>query len=280
MNTPIRAGLIGSGIAQSRTPGMHMAEGASLGLSYTYEVIDSDDRPGVAFADLLAAAEDKGLAGVNVTYPFKQIALQHVDHAERSATMVGATNTIVFQNGKRVAHNTDVTGFSAAFRSEICGTAPIFHVLLVGAGGAGAAVAHALMDCGVTKLSVLDRDVGAARDLVCMLTELWGDGRADVALHPADVTDRVDGIVNATPMGMAKLPGTAIDLSLIAARHWVADVVYFPLQTALLAGAAVKGCRVMNGAGMAVGQAVDAFVLFTGRPADPVRMRAHFDSLA
>ncbi len=88
--------------------------------------------------------------------------------------------------------------------------------------------------------------------------------------------DRPDGVVNATPVGMAKLPGTSIPTELLDPSLWVADIVYFPLETALLKAARETGCRVLPGSGMAVFQAVRAFQLFTGRPADPLRMKATF----
>ena len=104
-----------------------------------------------------------------------------------------------------------------------------------------------------------------------------GAGRAEAASDPSCAA-QADGIVNATPVGMEKLPGLPIPPEALAPRHWVADVVYFPLETALLRAARAKGCRVLPGSGMAIFQAVRAFGLFTGLTADPARMRATFEA--
>jgi shikimate dehydrogenase len=87
------------------------------------------------------------------------------------------------------------------------------------------------------------------------------------------------GIVNTTPVGMAKFPGTPFDVSLLQARQWAVDIIYFPMETELLRAARARGCRTMGGGGMAVFQAVDAFRLFTGKTADPDRMLRHFEQM-
>ena len=105
-----------------------------------------------------------------------------------------------------------------------------------------------------------------------------GLGRARTVTDIGEAAGIADGIVNATPVGMLKMPGMPIDGALIVPRQWVADIVYFPLETELLAHARAKGCAVLSGAGMALFQAVRAFELFTGVTPDADRMKAVFDS--
>lgn len=279
MTAALRVGLIGAGIQQSRTPAMHMAEAAAQGLTLRYDLLDIDtmaeaDRD---FATILAEAEAAGYSGVNVTYPFKQAALDHLDRASDEVRAVGATNTIVFQDGKRIGHNTDYWGFAENLRRGLDGV-PKALVLMLGAGGAGGAVAHALLDVGVGHLAVCDVRAEAAEALVANLQARHGTDRASVVTDGAAAVPGVDGIVNASPVGMAKLPGTPVPTALLHPGQWVADVVYFPLVTQFLAEARARGCRSLDGSGMALFQAVRAFELFTGRTADPVRMRATFDS--
>ena len=274
----VRVGLIGAGIAASRTPRMHMEEGRALGLDYRYELIDTDTLPdSPSIKALLDDAQARGLAGVNVTFPFKRQALAHVDRIDASAAAVGATNTIVFGDQGRTAYNTDYAGFQRAFLAGI-GTLPFGAVLLIGAGGAGGAVANALLDAGTQILFVHDTDTTSAEALVDSLNARLGAGRARVAGDLRVACAAADGLVNATPVGMAKLPGTPVDMTLVEPRHWVADIVYFPLETAFLAGARAKGCPTIDGSGMAVFQAVVAFEHFTGLTPDPQRMRTTFDS--
>ncbi|WP_321342256.1 shikimate dehydrogenase [Breoghania sp.] len=272
-------GLVGRGIALSRTPFMHEQEGARLGLRYVYRRLDTDTMraPAPDFAEILSAAEITGFAGLNVTYPYKREALAHLDSLSASADNVGAVNTIVLRDGRRSGHNTDCWGFAESFRRNMA-DAPREAVMLLGAGGAGGAVAQALIDCGVKRLFVHDIMEGSAEALVARLNDRVGAGTAEVAPDPARVIDAVDGLVNASPVGMAKLPGAPLPLSLLSDRLWVADIIYFPIETELLRAARERGCRTLSGSGMAVFQAARAFELFTGIKPDPERMKASFDA--
>lgn len=276
----VLAGLIGRGIARSRTPEMHMAEAAAQSLRGVYRIIDVDTLP-VDEQNLeliVHAAEMTGFNGLNVTFPFKMDVIPLLDELSPNAAAVGSVNTIVFRNGKRIGHNTDLWGFAESFRQNMTGVS-VETVLLIGAGGAGVAVAHALADCGVRHLKLFDLDTSRAQKLAGQVEA----NRAGITVTPVTVIDNtacadLSGIVNASPVGMAKTPGTPFPLALLRPDMWVADIVYFPLETELLAGARKLGCRVLPGSGMAVFQAVRAFELFTGRHADPQRMKAAFDA--
>jgi shikimate dehydrogenase len=273
-------GLVGRGITASRSPVMHQREGERLGMRYTYALIDFDSRelPDEALGDVLAAAESAGFAGVNVTHPFKQAVLRHLTELDPDAAAIGAVNTIVFAAGRRVGHNTDSWGFAESFRATMGGSG-LAAVTLVGAGGGGAAVAHALLQLGVDELNLHDVDKRKAMALARSLSERFGrtataitDLKAALALS--------SGVVNATPVGMEKYPGAPFDAALLEARHWVADIVYFPPDTALLQRARALGCRTLPGTGMAVLQAVKAFELFTGITPDREAMTSHFGAAA
>jgi shikimate dehydrogenase len=149
----------------------------------------------------------------------------------------------------------------------------------MGAGGAGAAVAHALLAEGVEHLSIFDVDASRAQDLADNLAHCFGPGRAQVGTHLENAMAEADGLVNTTPMGMAKLPGTPVPPALLHAQLWVAEIVYFPLETELLRNARALGCRTLDGGNMAVFQAVKAFELFSGVVPDAHRMLAHFQSM-
>lgn len=268
-------GLIGQGIGPSRTPRMHIEEGRAHGLDLDYRLIDiaGSDEP---LPDLLARLEPEGFDGVNVTYPCKRAVMAHLDELSEEALAVGAVNTVVFRDGRRLGRNTDHSGFAESFRTGLPDAAR-GSVLLLGAGGAGGAVAHALADAGVGRLMILDLDAALAASLAAAVVARHGAGRAVAAAGP-EAAAEADGIVNATPVGMARLPGLPIPEAAIEPRHWVADIVYFPLETALLRTARAKGCATLPGAGMAIHQAARAFGLFTGLEADPARMRAAFES--
>ena len=264
------AGLIGQGVKPSLTPEMHEREAVRHGIRYVYKTIElAGDTSQEQLRHFLEAAVGLGFDGLNVTHPFKQAIVPLVDEVSDSVAAIGALNTIIVREGRTSGHNTDVTGFERAFREGLMG-ASLDNVVLFGAGGAGTAVAHALTALGVGRLVVVDPDIARVTRLESSVSR-----RSDVpdleAIYPsslASVLGEADGVVNATPVGMAAHPGTAFDIGLLRKDLWVADIVYRPLVTALLRAAREVGCRTLSGAGMAVHQAADAFELFTGRQAD------------
>jgi len=274
------AGLIGSGIAASRTPAMHEREGAEQGLRAIYKLIDLEAlRLGPeALPELLAAAERMGFDGLNITHPCKQAVIPLLDALSDDASALGAVNTVVLRGGRRIGHNTDWSGFAESFR-RFLPDAGRDRVVQLGAGGAGAAVAHAVLTLGAGTLTLFDTDAARAADLAAALSARFGAGRATAGIDLAAATEAADGIVNCTPIGMAKYPGTPLPTALLRPAHWVADIVYFPLETALLRAARAIGCRTLDGGGMAVFQAVGAFRLFTGREPDADRMLRHFATM-
>ena len=271
----ITIGLVGRGIASSLSPIMHEQEGRRLGLDYRYHLIDFD-RLGLddsQLGDVLAEARDLGFAGLNVTYPFKQAVLPLLDDLGPDAAAIGAVNTVVLTGARSTGHNTDCWGFAESFRQGLPDVARA-RVLQLGSGGAGAAVARALLQSGVQKLDIYDTDQAKSEMLAQRLRHLLG---ADVqAVQDVAVAALADGVVNTTPVGMAKYPGLPIDAGWVEARHWVADVIYFPLETALIELARERGCQVLPGGGMAVYQAVRAFELFSGRKPEADSMAATF----
>jgi shikimate dehydrogenase len=240
-------------------------------------LIDLDAEPWVrgTLAQALEDAEARGFAGVNITYPFKREVLQLVQRLSPDAERLGAVNTVVLDVGHRVGHNTDWSGFAESLRRGLPGRR-MRRVVQMGAGGAGAATAYALFREGVEQLTVFDLDSQRAGDLVNKMNGLYGPNRARVGQDLATDLAAADGLVNATPVGMTKYPGSPVPDALLKPELWVADIVYVPMETRLLASARARGCQVLDGGGMAVFQAADAFRLLTGRKADTERMRAGF----
>jgi quinate/shikimate dehydrogenase (NAD+) len=276
----ILVGLIGAGIQSSLSPAMHEREGAAQGLRYSYRLIDLDllGLTAAALPDLLASAEREGLAGLNITFPCKQAVIEWLDELSPDARAIGAVNTVLFAGGRRIGHNTDGSGFAESFRRALPDVRRE-RVVLFGAGGAGAAVAHALLTLQTRELVLVDTDTRRARELAEVLCGRFGAGHAVAMDDPAAAIRNADGMVNATPVGMAKFPGMPLPAELLSRELWVSEIVYFPLETQLLTEARARGCRTMAGDGMAVFQAVEAFRLFSGRPADAERMLAHFAEL-
>jgi shikimate dehydrogenase len=292
------AGLIGSGVGTSLSPPLHEHEAELLGLRYLYQLIDIDEL-GMAAEDagsLILDAERMGFAGLNITHPCKQTVLPILDELSPDAAAVGAVNTVVFTGGRKVGHNTDWSGFATGFTRGLPGAA-LGEVVLLGAGGAGAAVAHAMLALGVRRLTLFDLDRGRADRLAAALLAArhgpGGDragGNHPGGGHPAVGTDTIDnlpdrlrtadGLINATPVGMTPHHGMPLPAALLRPQLWVADIVYRPLETELLRHARERGCAVLPGGGMVVYQAAEALRLFTGHTPDPERMYRHFESLS
>ena len=273
-------GLIGAGIQRSLTPAVHEEEARAQGLRLHYQLIDLDRRsqgPEV-LPGLLDAVRTIGFAGLNITYPCKQAVIPLLDALSDEAQAMGAVNTVLHQDGKLIGHNTDGSGWRWGFERLLPG-ADISRVVLLGAGGAGSAIAHAVLRMGAGQLVLVDSDAARADALAASLNALYPGQRASGSTDAAATLQGASGLIHATPTGMDKLPGMPLDAGLLHAGLWVSEIVYFPLETALLREARARGCRVADGGGMAVGQAVGAFELFTGLKADPVRMDAHFRRL-
>jgi shikimate dehydrogenase len=276
-------GLIGSGIGPSLSPALHEREADRQGLRYVYRLIDIDVL-GVgpeAVGDLVRAARDLGFDGLNITHPCKQLVIDHLDELAPQAAALGAVNTVVFEGGRAIGHNTDVTGFAASFARGLPDV-PLERVVQLGAGGAGAAVAHAVLTLGAGHVTVVDAMPDRAADLAAGLNRHFGAGRAAAGTPDAlgGLLGLADGVVHATPTGMAAHPGLPFPAGLLHPGLWVAEVVYRPLETELLRTARAVGCATLDGGGMAVFQAADAFRLFTGREPDAVRMLADISELA
>jgi shikimate dehydrogenase len=269
-------GLIGSGIGRSLTPSLHEAEGAHLGMRVHYQIIDLDRGRGGAsqLPMLFESARVMGFAGLNITFPCKQQVIELLDDLSDDARALGAVNTVVFDKaGRATGFNTDCFGWRESFRRKQP-QADLSRVVLLGAGGAGSAVAHAVMQLGAEQLSIVDIDVQRAEQLAQRVGRIHGQARVKCTTLEDAMRD-ASGLIHATPTGMDKLPGLPLSSSLLRSSMWVSDIVYFPLETELLRIAQALGCVTVDGGGMAVWQAVGAFAYFTGVTPDADRMEAH-----
>jgi shikimate dehydrogenase len=270
-------GLIGEGIQASLSPALHEEEAKKHGLTLRYRLIDlaQDGRSAADLPRLIDSAEAEGVDGLNITHPCKQAVLPLLTELSQDARAIGAVNTVVFRKGKRKGFNTDCSGVAMSFRQKL-GDAARRRVVLLGAGGAGAAIAHATMSLGVEQLFIVDRDHERAEALARRVAGNHPGRVVASADELASAAKRADGLIHATPVGMVAHPGLAFDPSLLRPEMWVAEVVYFPRETELLRAARTRGCRTLDGGGMMVWQAVGAFEHFTGIRPDAARMEAHF----
>lgn len=267
-------GLIGAPIAHSASPAMHERAAEALGLRGHYQLIEVAGADATGLRMMLEGVRRLGFAGVNVTYPYKEAVVPLLDELAPAAAAMGAVNTVVVRDGRLTGHNTDTTGFARAVAPLL---APAGNaVAVIGAGGVGKAIAFALANLEVADIRICDSEPARADKLVELLA---GQGRAKVALSIEDALDGATGLINGTPVGMLPDRGMPVPATLLHDKLWVADAVYSPLITPLLATAQAKGARIMTGRELAIYQAADAFELFTGLAPSTEVMGEAFDEV-
>jgi shikimate dehydrogenase len=271
-------GLLGANIQGSMSPALFADAFAAAGFDGYYHLLDADRLVERRLPQLFGAVKAAGFAGVNVTYPFKQDIISLLDAVDPEAMQVGAVNTVsIAPDGRTTGYNFDRRGWRNSFL-EVLGpdSAKGKTVVQVGAGGAGRAVAFALMDLGVADLIIHDLDAARANALNLQLSSQYSPTRCRIVGSLEHDIAAADGVVNATQVGMRGFPGCPVPVAAIKTTQWAADVIYTPMQTAFLSAALAKGARVLNGGGMCVHQAVAAFQCLTGVTPDVARLHRTF----
>ncbi|WP_439364866.1 shikimate dehydrogenase [Bradyrhizobium sp. DASA03005] len=266
-------GLIGAPIAHSASPAMHERAAEALGLRGHYQLIEVAGADAAGLRLMLEGVRRLGFAGVNVTYPYKEAVVPLLDALAPGAASMGAVNTVVVRDGRLTGHNTDTTGFARAVMPLLASSGNA--VAVIGAGGVGKAIAFALASLKVADIRILDSEPARAEKLVALLASRG----ARVATSVEDALEGATGLVNGTPVGMLPNRDTPVPVGLLRADLWVADAVYSPLITPLLAAAREKGARIMTGRELAIYQAADAFELFTGLAPSTEIMGEAFDAV-
>ena len=267
-------GLIGAPIAHSASPAMHERAAEALGLRGHYQLIEVAGADAAGLRMMLEGVRLLGFAGVNVTYPYKEAVVPLLDELGPGAAAMGAVNTVVVKDGRLIGHNTDTTGFARAVAPLLAPSGNT--VAVIGTGGVGKAIAFALASLKVSGLRIFDSETARAEKLASLLAR---HGGATVAKSVEDALDGATGLVNGTPVGMLPNRGMPVPAALLHEKMWVADAVYSPLITPLLAAAQAKGARIMTGRELAIYQAADAFELFTGLAPSTEVMGEAFDEV-
>ena len=255
---PVRAFIIGHPVAHSRSPMIHGFWLERLGIAGSYERIDVQPEDIQTF---IAALPRSGFAGGNVTIPHKEAVFGLADRIDEAAELIGAANTLWLEEGRLCAANTDAPGFSADLDQRAPGWRNARCALVLGAGGAARAILFALQQAGIADIRLVNRTVPRARELA----DRFGSG---ISAHGWDAVDELAAdaalVVNTSALGMHGAGGLPMDVERLPAGATVVDIVYTPLQTPLLAAAAVRGLRTIDGLGMLLHQAVPGFERWFG----------------
>lgn len=267
----MRLGLIGDNIARSQSPRLHVEAGRLCGIEVTYERLIPRDLE-LPFGSVFERCVDQGFRGINVTYPYKEEVVARLRVPDPTTAAVGACNTVLFSDGQPEGHNTDYSGFMAAFRATFGSVSP-GRVAMAGAGGVGKAVAFGLGKLQASELRIFDHDDAKARRLAASVAAAGVAMKVTVAPTIDDATQGADGLVNCTPLGMTGYSGSAIPKHLMKGAAWAFDAVYTPVETELLVDAASAGLQIMSGYELFFHQGIDAFSLFTGLEVDAAALR-------
>ena len=279
--SPIRLGVFGDPVAHSRSPQMQNAalEKSGLGMSYAKFEIGADELPAA-----LALLPELNFVGVNLTVPHKVAAVKLIDEVDETARQVGAINTIKIENDKLRGFNTDGKGFSRAIREEFSVDLRDLRVLLLGAGGAGRAIAWECAQENCERLVIANRDLEKAQLLATELRPFFAEARVlgpvarlqAIAWNEAAFRFQianVDLVVNATPLGLHHADVAPISARLLAPHLMVYDTVYADDQTAFVSAAVEAGARAANGLSMLLHQGALAFEIWFDRVAPLDAMR-------
>jgi shikimate dehydrogenase len=265
---PRAACLIGWPAAHSRSPLIHHTWLRTLEIEggYTIEAV-----PPEGFAEFVLHLSTHGFVGANVTLPHKERALA-LSMPDSRARAVGAANTLWYEGGELRSTNTDIEGFVSNLDACAPGWDVATDALVLGAGGASRAVVFGLIERGIARVHLANRTMERAR----ALADQFGARVHPVAWEAiGKLLPRVGLLVNTTSLGMHGQPALAIDIGLLPSHAVVADLVYVPLETPLLAGARARGLKTADGLGMLLHQAVRGFELWFGqRPEVTSELRA------
>ena len=268
----IRLGLIGDNIARSRSPDLHRIAGRLNGIDVAYDLFIPRDL-GKDFDAVFEMCRAGGIRGVNITYPYKEMAAARVTVEDAMIRRIGSVNTVVFEAAGAFGYNTDYTGFAAAYRTAF-GEMPPGRVVLIGAGGVGKAVAFGLLELGAGELRIVDRDAARAEALANTVGRAAPGTVVSVAANVALALADADGAVNCTPVGMVGYPGSPAPRASLAGLSWAFDAVYTPVETEFISDATTAGLKILSGYELFFHQGVQAFEIFTGRPpADLAQLR-------
>lgn len=262
MSAAVRLGLIGDNIARSRAPELHRLAGVLAGVETTYDRLIPREL-GADFEQVFAQCAVSGYRGINITYPYKELATSKVEIADPLVRSVGAINTVIFGPGEPEGHNTDLTGFVAAYRNAFGSRGP-GAVALLGAGGVGKAVAFGLIALGATAIRVVDTDAGKAIALAGAIARAEPRLVATVAVDAEQAVRGADGVINCTPLGMVGHEGSPVAAAELGPQHWAFDAVYTPVDTVFLRDAAAAGLQCLSGYELFFYQGIQAFKIFTG----------------
>lgn len=267
----VHLGLIGDNIGRSRSPLLHRLAGRQHGLLVVYDSLIPHDLS-KDFDAVFADCAKGDYRGINVTYPYKEIAAKMVRIDDPLVRAIGAINTVIFEDDGPRGQNTDYSGFVAAYRGT-CGDAPPGAVCMIGTGGVGRAVAFGLVALKASEIRLFDRDPAKAERLAGDLRKAAPNITVTVAATAEAAAKGASGLVNCTPVGMVGYEGSPLERRHMKGAEWAFDAVYTPVNTRFLQDAGAEGLCIISGYELFFYQGVHAWGYFVGKPLNEDALR-------
>lgn len=267
----LKLGLIGDNIAASRAPLLHRLAGLQNGVHVQYDRLVPRDM-GEDFDEVFDKCAARGYRGVNVTYPYKEIAAGKVIIDDPMVRAIGAVNTVLFTDAGPIGYNTDYTGFISAYRGMLGHSKPGF-ACLIGTGGVGRAIAFGLLALGAFEIRLVDLNTAKAETLAAELRSITDAPQIMVFADPSEAAQGANGLLNGTPVGMVGYDGTPLPRSAIDGATWAFDAVYTPVETQFLQDAQAEGLSILSGYELFIYQGVHAWTHFSGLSLDERQLR-------
>ncbi len=267
----LKLGLIGDNITRSQSPVLHGLAGHQNDVSVTYDRLVPRDLD-QSFDAVFDGAHDQGYRGINITYPYKEMAAAKVSIDDPLVRAIGAVNTVVWKDGTPKGFNTDYSGFVSAYRN-VRGETPTGTTLLIGTGGVGRAVAFGLANLGARDLRLVDRDPAKAEALAQAVQAIAPDMEISIWINAERAAEGAEGLVNCTPVGMVGYEGTPLEAGAMKCAKWAFDAVYTPVETRFLKDAALNGLKTISGWELFFFQGAHAWRIFSEMGVDEERLR-------
>ncbi|MFL2820878.1 MAG: hypothetical protein EVA21_06495 [Alphaproteobacteria bacterium] len=256
----IKLGLLGNNISRSEMPNLITKLGIEFGFDIKYELFDQASKTNFNFKKFLSQIKEKNIFGINVTYPFKELALEHSIKLSEETKLVKSTNLILI-NEYMTAHNTDFTGFLNTYKFNF-NKEPLKLVIL-GGGGVGKSVCFALLKLGVKELYIIENDNIKLEKLI---EDLKKQNEQVYSIKLGELIENqheFDGFLNCSEQGHINTPGNPFDGLKLNSKQWSFDVVYTPAMTTFLKNSENSGAKIITGIDLFLFQGIESFIIFT-----------------
>ena len=272
----IKLGLLGNNISKSEMPNLITKLGNEFGCDVKYEVFDQASKTNFNFKNFLSQIEEKNISGINVTYPFKELAIEHSIKLSEETKLVKSTNLILL-NKSMTAHNTDFTGFLNTYKFNF--NKEPSKLVILGGGGVGKSVCFALLKLGVKELYIIEKDHIKLEKLI---EDLKKQHEQVYPINLGELTENqheFDGFLNCSEQGHINTPGNPFDGLKLNSNQWSFDVVYTPAMTTFLKNSEKSGAKIITGIDLFLFQGIESFIIFTEQEKLRKRIMSNYDKI-